>query len=85
MERMFKTSNPSSPWHKLERKLAGEHEADYVEIGACTHCGRGVDRAFPAEYRFVEDQLVCAECALPDPSATPHQSPATQPAPLQHS
>src|SRR5687768_6928927 len=68
MERMFQSPNPSSPWRKLERKLAGEHESDFVEIGACTHCGRGVDRDFPAEYRFVEDQLVCAECV----PLTPH-------------
>lgn len=63
---MFQHSGPDrglhSPWRRVERRSPEGRVVDYVEVGAGGLCGRGVDRAFPAEYREVEGEVRCAEC-----------------------
>ena len=53
----------SGPWHPIERRGSDGRVLDYVEVGACARCGRGVDREVRAEYRTVGGELVCAGCA----------------------
>jgi hypothetical protein len=53
----------SGPWHRIERRSNDGCVLDYVEVGACAGCGRGVDRDVPAEYREDGGALLCAACA----------------------
>ena len=50
-------------WRRIERRDASGAVVDWVEVGSCAGCGRGVDREFPREYRAVEGILYCRECA----------------------
>ena len=59
---MFDTTGKPSPWRRIERVTPAGEVRDYVEVGACGRCGRGVDRAFPVEYQQVGQELVCAAC-----------------------
>src|SRR5687768_4820019 len=77
ISRMRSAEPTRSPWYRLERRITSNDLEDYVEVGACSHCGRGVDRAFPPEYRIIDEQLLCVACALPDVSRSarhPHQA-----------
>jgi hypothetical protein len=58
----------SEKWRRIERRDDAGRLLDWVEVGRCVGCGRGVDREFPGEYRAVGDALFCRECArrLPD-------------------
>ena len=55
-----------NPWRRIERRSPSDHISDYVEVGECLDCGRGVDKATPAEYRLIGGELYCAPCADPD-------------------
>ena len=52
----------SQYWHRIERRDARGAVLDWVEVGQCARCGRGVDRAFPPEYREVGGALYCRAC-----------------------
>lgn len=49
-------------WYRIERRDVGGAVVDWVEVGRCTGCGRGVDREFPREYRDVHGVIYCREC-----------------------
>ncbi len=70
MERMF-DREPSSPWRRIERRSPTGGILDYVEVGACSDCGRGVDKETPTEYRLIGGELYCAPCVDPDDWAQP--------------
>jgi hypothetical protein len=53
----------SQAWRRIERRDASGAVVDWVEVGSCAGCGRGVDREFPREYRAVGGVLFCRECA----------------------
>ena len=61
MERMFELA--PFPWRRIERRRGPNPGADFVEVGECVRCRRGVDRAFPTEYRMRDGELLCADCA----------------------
>jgi hypothetical protein len=71
----------SEMWRRIERRDAAGRLLDWVEVGRCAGCGRGVDREFPAEYRAVGDVLFCRECAtrLPAPAGPAHRGTASAP------
>jgi hypothetical protein len=78
----------SEMWRRIERRDDAGRLLDWVEVGRCVGCGRGVDREFPGEYRAVGDALFCRECAtrLPDLATPPGAAPGaairgTRPAP----
>jgi hypothetical protein len=50
-------------WHRIERRGSRGQILDFVEVGACTACGRGVDRSCPNEYRIIAGRLYCSACA----------------------
>ncbi len=50
-------------WTRIERRDATGRLLDFVEVGQCAACGRGVDRDFPVEYRQRAGQLLCTPCA----------------------
>jgi hypothetical protein len=52
-------------WTRIERRDHRGRVLDFVEVGQCACCGRGVDRDCPSEYREYDDRLVCASCAAP--------------------
>ena len=58
-------------WHRIERLGRDGRVLDYVEVGQCRDCGRGVDRIFP-EWREVDGAIVCVDCA---PAVEPRQVP----------
>jgi hypothetical protein len=62
LERMFERLTTTGNWHRIERVGNDGRVLDYVEVGECDECGRGVDRMFPSEYRLVAGTLVCAGC-----------------------
>jgi hypothetical protein len=64
----------ASPWRRIERRDDHGAVTDWVEVGQCARCGRGVDRAFPVEYRAIGDTVVCRSCSprLSDRLAFPH-------------
>ena len=68
MERMFEIETVS-PWRRIERRSPDGGIVDYVEVGACSQCGRGVDRDTPTEYRLIGVKLHCAPCAEADGAA----------------
>ena len=68
MERMFKRE-VLSPWRRIERRSPSGGILDYVEVGECSDCGRGVDKEHPAEYRLIGGELYCAPCAEPEEGA----------------
>jgi hypothetical protein len=74
----------SEMWRRIERRDAAGRLLDWVEVGRCVGCGRGVDREFPAEYRAVGDVLFCRECAtrLPPLPAPPPAPGAAPPGPV---
>ena len=81
MERMFEGKSSEAgapeqpaPWRRIERLGRDGRVLDYVEVGQCGACGRGVDRAFP-EWRVVDGALVCLECA-PAPATASQRVPA---------
>ena len=37
-------------WHRVVRYTHSGRVLDWVEVGQCARCGRGVDREFPREY-----------------------------------
>ncbi len=49
-------------WYRIERRDARGNVEDWVEVGRCARCGRGVDREFPAEYRETGGVLLCRGC-----------------------
>jgi hypothetical protein len=49
-------------WRRIERRDDRGRVQDWVEVGECESCGRGVDRVFPSEYRLREGSIVCREC-----------------------
>jgi DNA-directed RNA polymerase subunit RPC12/RpoP len=49
-------------WHRIERHDARGDVEDWVEVGRCIRCGRGVDREFPVEYREANDTIYCRSC-----------------------
>ena len=53
----------SQTWHRIERRDASGAVVDWVEVGRCAACGRGVDREFPREYRDLQGVLYCRPCA----------------------
>lgn len=53
------------PWRRVVRRTPDGRVLDWVEVGQCAACGRGVDREFPAEYRDVAGTILCSECAPP--------------------
>jgi hypothetical protein len=61
----------SEMWRRIERRDDAGRLLDWVEVGRCVGCGRGVDREFPGEYRAVGDALFCRECARRLPDLTP--------------
>jgi len=63
-------SNSAGPdtnplWHRVVRRAPDGRVLDWVEVGQCAACGRGVDREFSFEYRTVAGTLLCCECAAP--------------------
>jgi hypothetical protein len=60
---MFEHTSSETPWRRIERRRSLNPGADYVEVGECVRCRRGVDRAFPSEYRLLAEEVVCTECA----------------------
>ena len=65
MERMF-TREVLGLWRRIERRSPSGRLLDYVEVGECSDCGRGVDKAHPVEYRLIGGELYCAPCAEPE-------------------
>jgi hypothetical protein len=63
---MFNTTRKLSPWRRIERVTSAGEVRDYVEVGACGRCGRGVDRLFPVEYREIAGELACVWCLEAD-------------------
>ena len=61
----------SQQWYRIERRDAGGRVQDWVEVGRCAQCGRGVDREFPAEYRQVDGQLYCRACFAGEAGGAP--------------
>src|SRR3712207_1747739 len=59
-------------WHRIERRGSRGQLLDFVEVGACAVCGRGVDRACPNEYQIIAGRLHCRPCA---PTNAPRCSP----------
>src|SRR5687768_12488291 len=51
-------------WRRVVRRTPDGRVLDWVEVGQCAACGRGVDRDFPCEYREVGSMLLCHACAL---------------------
>ena len=63
-------STPAGPdtrptWHRVVRRAPDGRVLDWVEVGQCAACGRGVDREFSSEYRIVTGTLLCRECVSP--------------------
>ena len=63
-------SNSAGPdtspvWHRVVRRAPDGRVLDWVEVGQCAACGRGVDREFSSEYQTVAGTLLCRECAGP--------------------
>ena len=52
-------------WTRIERRDHSGRLLDFVEMGECAVCGRGVDRECPVEYREHDGRLWCAGCAAP--------------------
>ena len=52
-------------WTRIERRDRNGRLLDFVEVGQCASCGRGVDRDFPVEYRERGGRLLCTGCAAP--------------------
>ena len=52
-------------WTRIERRDRSGRLLDFVEVGRCAICDRGVDRDFPVEYRELDGRLLCASCAAP--------------------
>lgn len=52
-------------WQRIERKNWRGHVLDFVEVAACTRCGRGVDRECRVEYREIDGRVYCVACAGP--------------------
>jgi hypothetical protein len=52
-------------WRRIVRHGLDGRVLDWVEVGQCAACGRGVDREFPSEYRDVAGTLFCRVCAPP--------------------
>ena len=50
-------------WRRIERRDKDGKVTDWVEVGECAQCGRGVDREFPAEYRTVRGRVYCRSCS----------------------
>lgn len=50
-------------WYLIVRRDADGRVRDWVEVGECAGCGRGVDRDVPAEYSERDGQLYCRDCA----------------------
>jgi DNA-directed RNA polymerase subunit RPC12/RpoP len=50
-------------WRRIERRDERGVVTDWVEVGQCSRCGRGVDRAFPVEYRTYGGEVVCRGCS----------------------
>ena len=57
----------SQVWYRIERRDSSGRVQDWVEVGRCVQCGRGVDREFPAEYRQVNGELYCRACFAEEP------------------
>lgn len=53
----------AATWHRIERRDALGQVSDWVEVGCCDGCGRGVDREFPVEYHLAGSAIFCRECA----------------------
>ena len=70
----------SEMWRRIERRDDAGRLLDWVEVGRCVGCGRGVDREFPGEYRAVGDALFCLRvrqaAARPDARARGRRAPA---------
>jgi hypothetical protein len=49
-------------WFRIERRDASGAVVDWVEVGRCATCGRGVDREFPREYRAAGGVITCRDC-----------------------
>ena len=56
-------------WRRVVRHAPDGRVLDWVEVGQCATCGRGVDREFPSEYREVAGSLLCRECSPPTGTA----------------
>ncbi len=64
MEQMFNHELISpAPWRRIVRYDASGNALDWVDVGQCLRCGRGVDRDVPAEYRLIAGRLFCRACA----------------------
>ena len=50
-------------WHRVVRYTRTGRVLDWVEVGQCARCGRGVDREFRCEYREVAGTVLCRACA----------------------
>ena len=61
MEHMFDITD-AEPWRRIDRCSSLGVPIDWVYVGECVACGRGVDRDFPNEYRIVASALHCREC-----------------------
>jgi hypothetical protein len=70
----------SSFWYRIERRDASGRVRDWVEVGRCANCGRGVDREFPAQYRILGGELYCRACALPQEPAAVRPARTPRPA-----
>jgi|GEM_PF-3968075 len=68
---MFQVESLSGPWRRVERRATNGQVLDYVVVGACTHCGRGVDRDFPLEYQLIDGTLLCLACAQASTAPAP--------------
>ncbi len=56
------TTVSQSRWKRIERRDQHGKVQDWVEVAACKRCGKGVDRAFPVEYRLADGQILCRDC-----------------------
>jgi hypothetical protein len=68
----------SQHWYRIERRDTNGRVRDWVEVGRCRTCGRGVDRAFPADYREVDGSLYCRECNVSVAVLRPSRPAGTQ-------
>ena len=65
-------------WTRIERRDGSGRLLDFVEVGQCASCGRGVDRDFPVEYRERDGRLLCVGCAAPAQLALRDLSPVSR-------